>query len=81
MSEDTDILKAKQPVLWAALSFLARRAEAMVIAAAIAGVTAYLNWHHEEADKAWIGEHLQEKQAQIDNIKTNEQGSMGQLNH
>jgi len=66
---DTDIIKAKSPLLFAVLSFILKRLENAVIAAAMAGMAYWMAHSGEKQDTAWIAKHLQDKQAEIEQLK------------
>jgi hypothetical protein len=73
MSDDTEILE-KKPWLKAALDYSLKRLEIVIIAGIIGGCN-HLQ-HVKLADKQdqdakWVGEHLEQKQQQIDELKGN----------
>lgn len=69
MSEDTDIITKKSPVLMAVLVFVFKRLETIIIAAVLAGVAAYYNHQKESHDVKWIGDNLHDKTVKIQQIQ------------
>jgi hypothetical protein len=62
---DTDIIRAKSPLLYAVLSFILKRLEVI----ALAGLAYWMAHSHEQKDVGWIQNHLQQKQAEIEQLK------------
>jgi hypothetical protein len=65
---DTDILKKENPLLFAALSFALRRLETFGLAA----LAYYLAHSGEHKDVKWLGDHLNQKQVEIQQIEQHE---------
>jgi hypothetical protein len=65
---DTEILN-KHPLLKVCLDYSLKRLEAIIIAAIISAGIGGCNQSKESHDVKWIGQHLDEKEKQIEQIK------------
>lgn len=70
MSEesDTEILK-KYPVLEAAIDYCLKRIESIIVSLVVAGSIGGCNHLHEVNTEKWVGQHLEQKQQEIENLK------------
>lgn len=69
MSEsDTEILE-RHPVLKAAIDYFLKRVESVIIAIMISGGVGGCLHEKEQHDVGWIGQHLSEKESQIEQLK------------
>lgn len=71
MSEETEIMEKKYPFAKAVIDYTLKRIGLVICPLLISGVIGGCNYMKQLHDVKWIGQHLNDKQTEINKLKNN----------